>query len=202
MLYQQSDVAASEDLDDASDRSFSYNTNSENAPLITNLYGAGDCMLTFCKIFSAFTSICLFCSFLASLFALVVQTTIEEVLNRPIYMILQLYCIGFNCIAFLCEMELTEGIRNIQVLQSWTVRGIFYIFVSFFTLQETNSTEYVKGDFINWFSRRAACSILLCGTVYIILGMLCLKKVRDRKMAKYIQLLAQYEIQQTLISRS
>jgi len=169
MRYQQTQSDTSEDQDDTSNISFNYDTNPENIPLIPNLFGAGDCMLIFCKIFSVCTSISLFCSFLATIFSLLAQTSVDEIINRPVYVILQLYCVGFNCVAFLCEMELTESIRNMQVFQSWSIRGIFYVFVSFFSLQETNSIEYIKDDFINWFNRRAACSILLCGVVYIIL---------------------------------
>ena len=44
-------------------------------------------------------------------------------------------------VAFLCEMEWTETVRSTALLQYWTTRGIFYVFIALFTFHEYQSED-------------------------------------------------------------
>lgn len=125
-----------------------------------------DYMLCCCKVFSTFTSLCLFSILVLNSIATLVTISIEQFWTYPSRSILNLYSLSFNFIAFLCEMELTESIRNMQMLQSWTLRGFFYVFVSLFSIQETNINE---GSYFRAVNSLSTISVLFCGILYIIL---------------------------------
>lgn len=125
-----------------------------------------DYMLFCCKIFSTFTSLCLFSILVLNSIATLVTISIEQFWMYPSRSILNLYSLSFNFIAFLCEMELTESIRNMQMLQSWTLRGFFYVFISLFSIQETNIHE---GSYFRAVNSLSTSSVLFCGILYIIL---------------------------------
>jgi hypothetical protein len=60
------------------------------------------------------------------------------VLTAPTPYIIQLYLIIFCGACAYCEMEWTEIVRSLQILQNWIARGLFYLFIGL-TAQETNS---------------------------------------------------------------
>ncbi len=128
-----------------------------------------DYMLCCCKMFSTFTSLCLFSALVLNSLATLLTISIEELWKYPTRSILNLYSLIFNCIAFLCEMELTESIRNMQLLQSWTLRGFFYVFISLFSIQETNIHE---GSYFRVVNSLSTIGVLFCGILYIILVIL------------------------------
>lgn len=56
--------------------------------------------------------------------------------SSAIQLIIQLYQIMMCIIVILIEMESSEAIRTISILQSWGIRGLSYIFVGLLTFQE------------------------------------------------------------------
>ena len=73
--------------------------------------------------------------------------------------LLQLYILCYCCvmsIGIVCiEMELTETIRSMIVLQSWCLRGFFYAFVGLLSLQQIGGFSLTIVDqglpeFIKW----------------------------------------------------
>ena len=95
----------------------------------------------------------------------------------------------------LCEFELTETIRTFIILQNWITKGLSYIFVGLLAYNHTktrldnDSEEYVK------FS---SLSMIILGSIYSMMGVFCMKKLKDDRMAKYVQLLSHLEIQKAI----
>ena len=95
----------------------------------------------------------------------------------------------------MCEFELTETIRTFTILQNWMTRGLSYIFVGLLAYNHTeeslhsNTAAYVK------FS---SLSLIILGSIYSMMGLFCMKRLKDDRMAKYVQLLSHLEIQKAI----
>lgn len=61
-------------------------------------------------------------------------------------LIYRIFGLVFTSIGVLCEMEWTETIRNTSLLQFWTSRGMFYLFISLFTFREYGALTYQWSD--------------------------------------------------------
>jgi hypothetical protein len=95
-------------------------------------------------------------------------------------------------------MEWTESIRTFQLIQNWISRGLIYVFVGLLALDNNGEIlDYSVSDYVFF----APVSLIVFGVTYSILGLLCCKRFKDEKMAKYIQLLSHLEVQSAL-SRS
>jgi hypothetical protein len=85
-------------------------------------------------LFNIFSILNICCGFLACIVQLtvvifeLVNLFSSELLTSPCFY-LQFYTIVFTIGVVFTEMEWTETIRNIDLLQSWIYRGLFYIFV-------------------------------------------------------------------------
>ena len=113
----------------------------------------------------------------------------------PTDVIIRLYgillCIG----VILCELELTEVVRTFIVLQNWISRGFAYIFVAMLALNHgTLNLDSTTMKYVEF----STSSLICLGSLYIFMGIFCLKKLRDDKMARYIQLLSHLEIQKVI----
>jgi len=98
-------------------------------------------------------------------------------------------------IAFV-ELEWTQAIRSLTVLQSWTVRGLVYVFVALVVFQEMGSFSATMLVARNLrIVQLPSVALFGFGVLYALMGVLCLKRVRDSKMARYIQLLSHLEVQ-------
>lgn len=126
-----------------------------------------DYLLCSCKIFSIIVSAALFCIVLLNIVSTIATVSFEMLLTSPVRTILSFYCIFFSIVAFLCEMELTESVRSIQILQSWTLRGFFYIFVSLLTIQEAGVGN--GETFIMKYGCFSSAFLAICGILYVIL---------------------------------
>ena len=100
-------------------------------------------------------------------------------------------CVG----VVLAEFELTEVVRTFIIVQNWITRGLAYIFVGLLaydhdeTTLDSSSLAYVNVT---------SLGLIGIGGLYMVMGVACMKKLRDDKMAKYIQLLSHTEIQKAI----
>lgn len=110
---------------------------------------------------------------------------------------LQLYIVIFSVIIILNEMEWTALVRNSLVSYSWIARGLFYIFIGLILLDQ--QLGYRTGSqFVGLCSVLFGHSLVFSGLIYLIMGLLCLKRMRDDRMARYVQLLSYMEVQDTI----
>ena len=159
-------------------------------------------LLTIFIVISGFTAIMGSLSALSLCYYMIVEFTVDTPNidgDCIIHAIVQLYALTLCIVITFVEMEWTESIRSLTILQSWTVRGLSYIFVALLVFQEMGSlsaktlTErnlrLVQGPPIGLF---------FFGLLYTCMGILCLKRLRDSKMARYIQLLSHLEVQNVI----
>jgi hypothetical protein len=172
------------------------NQNLERVPIIQKGFsidakGADtDCLLGFFNLISYLTAISA-TTVLFSQIMLIFGGGSDNVPGTLIRIYGILLCIG----VILAEFELTEVVRTFIVIQNWISRGLLYIFVGLLannheeTTLDENSLSYVN---------LSSLSLIFLGLVYMIMGGFCMKKIRDDKMAKYIQLLSHTEIQKAI----
>lgn len=103
-------------------------------------------------------------------------------------------CLAAAIVAVEAEIAASDEMRNFFVFQSWFYRGMFYIFVGLLFIIEHSTINEALILFVNV----SAICLIASGLVYVTMGLLCLKPIKDRKMARYIQLLSQAEIQRAI----
>lgn len=153
------------------------------------------CFLVFYGGFSIFTTVCISVAFIVDCVLLIVATVMQSKFDT-LQLLLRLYLIAFNILAFFCEMEWTEAVRTTSLLQSWELRGLFYAFIGLFLIREFGAVFLFR---LNVAVYIVGCLMTFCGVVYTIMGMLCLKRVRNERTIRYIQLLSQYEVRFTCL---
>lgn len=91
--------------------------------------------LRFCSLLSSLAAFTLALVCVVHIICLLVITNFSDALGvyETAY---RLYGLSFAIIGVMCEMEWTETIRTTSLLQFWTSRGFFYIFVALFTVRE------------------------------------------------------------------
>mmetsp|Transcript_9566 Transcript_9566/g.14401 ORF Transcript_9566/g.14401 Transcript_9566/m.14401 type:complete len:190 (+) Transcript_9566:183-752(+) len=105
---------------------------------------------------------------------------------------LKIYCCCFTIIVILIEMEWTSTARQSIICQSWIWRGLFYAFIGF--LENSMHAGDDKTLPVEWALFVAATLMIVYGFIYAVMGLLNLKRLRDERMARYIQLLAYIEV--------
>jgi len=98
------------------------------------------------------------------------------------------------------EME-WNPIREFVLVQNWFSRGLAYIFVGLLALEETDE-KGLSNATAEMFVSFAALGLVVLGMLYSLMGICCLKRIRDQKMARYIQLLSHAEVQEALRERA
>jgi hypothetical protein len=204
--YQSIDLQPQHDFDNI--QTFG----SSNSTLSTNDRGY---FLKFCSLVSSLAALVL--SFVIVIHIIFIICISDLTSLRSIYeLVYRLYGLTFGCIGLMCEMEWTETIRTTSLLQYWTTRGLFYIFIALFTLQQYAeiplSIRLLDVDIIvlilgtilacvgllycimvsvNWY-RILTNAYLSC--LCLSQGLFCLKKIRDQKMARYLRILSGFEV--------
>jgi hypothetical protein len=157
MYYQQQDeldslpISWAEDLKQSNETI--YESNSANGMAQFSIGGrreggrsiqsgqSSNYFLQFCAIVSITTAATLVFDFFTQVICLMIITKFQE--PRDLYLLVyRLYGVMFVTIAIFCELEWTETIRTTAILQFWSTRGLFYIFISLFTLQEYAEIEF------------------------------------------------------------
>lgn len=99
--------------------------------------------LKFCSLISGLTALVLMLTIILHGFCIVVSTELKE--PKSFYeLIYRLYGLAFAVIAFFCEMEWTDTIRTTSLLQYWTTRGLFYVFIGLLSIQEYGNVSFGK----------------------------------------------------------
>ena len=89
--------------------------------------------------------------------------------NSAIHLIIQLYQIVMFVIVILIEMESSEAIRTMSILQSWGIRGLSYIFVGLLTFQEAGGLVTLPCTARLPFLKVPFCSLIGFGIIYSIM---------------------------------
>lgn len=114
--------------------------------------------------------------------------------------ILQLYLILFAILACFTELEWTGTVRNSILCQSWIFRGLIYMFIGTLAVKEDIPNDILVDTILGNINYFCGYVFVLFGGVYFVLGLLCIKRMRDRKMARYIALLAHNEVRHKIIN--
>lgn len=119
------------------------------------------------NVFSSVTATFLAAAAAASILLICFDTSLSDIVGIA-HLLLRLYSLVFMCLAFTCEMEWLEIVRQSAVFQNWIVRGIFYSYMGLFTFVEYG---HAKVDHISfgWVVKIVSVFILLLGLTYTIL---------------------------------
>lgn len=105
----------------------------------------------------------------------------------------RLYLAVFSAIAILIELEITPAARSSSLCQTWEYRGLGFVFLGLL-----HAYTYLDEDFeipiVLRLLNLTAYSLITSGVGYIILGLAKTKRIRDEKMARYIQLISFMEV--------
>jgi uncharacterized membrane protein len=85
-----------------------------------------------------------------------------------VHLVLRAYSLLFMLIAFLCEMEWLEAIRQSAVFQSWIFRGVFFSYLGLFSYVEYANFEIDKSRY-SWLVEAFSLSVFVSGVIYTIL---------------------------------
>lgn len=97
--------------------------------------------LQFCSIVSILTTLSIGLTVVVQFLCIVIMSHFNE--PRDAYLLVyRLYGFAFACTALCCEMEWTELIRTTSLLQYWSTRGLFYVFIALFLLREYAEVEW------------------------------------------------------------
>ncbi len=139
-----------------------------------------------------------------------VAITIKHHGVDDIYIFLfQCYDIGFAMIGVFCELELTETVRSTVILQYWTSRGLFYVYIALQVTQgyDNITLGHIAGMrvqlyylsltlivlamlYISLVSVAALCSgVKLC--LYCVLSRVCVV-LSESVMRKWLDMLSFY----------
>lgn len=85
-----------------------------------------------------------------------------------VHMALRLYSLVFMLVAFLCEMEWLEAIRQSTIFQNWVYRGMFFSYLGLFSYVEYANFQIDKSSY-SWLVEAFSLSVFASGLVYTAL---------------------------------
>lgn len=147
------------------------------------------------QFFSIYTVVSLVCTFVWDIFFVGRSIVLSK---EFFHILLQMYnpIIAFS--AILVEAELTDTIRGIDLLQSWTFRGFSYIFIGLLTKVQCDYSSITVPRTCVLLNSIVSGNLMIIGVIYAYLGLLSAKKIKDKKMANYIRLLSIHEMEQIM----
>mmetsp|Transcript_2436 Transcript_2436/g.5164 ORF Transcript_2436/g.5164 Transcript_2436/m.5164 type:complete len:184 (-) Transcript_2436:175-726(-) len=152
-----------------------------------------DFVLTAYAIFSKITA-----SFLALIAISSVVVTVRDTSfsgsNNIVHLMLRIYSLVFMCIAFLCEMEWLEPVRQSAVFHHWVFRGIFYSYLGLFSFVEFSNYRIDRLTY-SWIPETFSILVFSCGIAYSLLGIFNGQHIKNERTIEYIQLLTRNELQ-------
>mmetsp|Transcript_434 Transcript_434/g.764 ORF Transcript_434/g.764 Transcript_434/m.764 type:complete len:189 (-) Transcript_434:1602-2168(-) len=151
-----------------------------------------DYFLWFYATFSSTTAIILGFATVLSVFLILIDTRMRDSFE-VVHFMLRLYGLTLMVVAILSELEWFEAIRQSSILQNWTSRGIFLTFLGLFVFVEYSKLTLGRFKFVTMVAV-VSLVIVLCGCVYTGMGLMNLKRLKNEKTVRYIQLLSQYEV--------
>lgn len=88
----------------------------------------------------------------------------------------------------LVETEWEGCVKQLRLLEGWSIRGVFHIFLATFTLHIATATGISEFDrSVNLYSLVAGYSMLACGCLYVLGGLLCFGKIKRGKSFQIIK---------------
>ena len=112
-----------------------------------------------------------------------------------------MFCLG----VVLCECEWTSGMRETPLLQNWCGRGLFYAFVGLLAYDDKKVGGLEGGgllaELVGLGAHYAALAQVACGALYFVMGLCCLRRLRDHKLARWRLALLHAEVQDALHDR-
>uniref|UniRef100_A0A7S1ZES8 Uncharacterized protein n=1 Tax=Ditylum brightwellii TaxID=49249 RepID=A0A7S1ZES8_9STRA len=110
--------------------------------------------------------------------------------------ILRIYIFIFCFIFILTELELKWFEEKIPSLQNWMLRGWIYSFVGIIGAEEATSVQVqglmsekfqsvAAGHVVSIFLRVSSWAMAICGALYFLMGLICMKGVRDKHREQY-----------------
>lgn len=123
----------------------------------------------------------------------------------PIQYVLRIYVIVLCLLVILVELEWTRFARESFILRMWITRGLFYAFIGILGLEE-NDTSTKKGSSHTSISlnyiKAVAWVMVVCGTLYFLMGAFCLQIYYNRMRKDYEERLEHARhVRQSAISR-
>lgn len=118
-------------------------------------------------MFSTVTATCLLVVVCASVLFLILDTSLSNA-NAVVHLFLRLYGLIFMSLAFMCEMEWVEAIRQSTIFQNWLFRGIFYSFLGLFTYVEYQREDMAAVKY-GWVMDSIAITLSILGLVYTVM---------------------------------
>jgi hypothetical protein len=117
----------------------------------------------------------------------------------PLQEVVRVYMSVFCFFNLLTELELVKGASN------WMVRGIFYTFIGVVTLEQREAmiatglvhkpspSDYWKTMWASLIIEIASWWVIASGCLYFILGLFCMKGIRDRVRDQYQDRLKEWD---------
>jgi hypothetical protein len=129
-----------------------------------SLHGSRGYFLKFVGFIGGCTALTLGMTVVLHIFCIITESSFAKMVN--IYqLIYRCYGLLFAIIGFFCEMEWTEVIRTTTLLQFWTTRGFFYIFIALLTIQEYGDDVYLS-------SQNGWNLVVIVGLTLIVFGVI------------------------------
>ncbi|EWM28473.1 Golgi apparatus membrane protein TVP15 [Nannochloropsis gaditana] len=115
----------------------------------------------------------------------------------PLGIAIRVYGIVFSIGVVFTELGWTQAVRDTWLLQNWISRGAIYTFVGLLSIKQEVEHE-ARINIVNVFIYCAGLGLIGLGVLYFVMGVFCLKGVRDRRAADYTILKSQAELEEAL----
>jgi hypothetical protein len=87
---------------------------------------------------------------------------------HPISLAFQLYGLGLSIIVIFLELDATESIRSTLLFQSWTIRGLMYVFIGLFII-EVHSGLFQPSSYLYLVLLFSGPYMCLVGFIYLVM---------------------------------
>eukprot|EP00753_Platysulcus_tardus_P005378 PLAT13235.1.p1 GENE.PLAT13235.1~~PLAT13235.1.p1 ORF type:complete len:260 (+),score=69.09 PLAT13235.1:528-1307(+) len=101
--------------------------------------------------------------------------------------IVRVYGILFALLAILTELDWARLRRQLQLLQSWLFRGLFYIFVGLLSFESGNAAMSGSSS-ERLLDEVAGAAMAALGALYCVMELLCCRVWRNRRIAEKARL--------------
>jgi len=109
--------------------------------------------------------------------------------------VIRIYVFALTFPIVLVQLGWTKTMKESLISKKWTVRGLFYIFIGVLVLQSHDGEAWSDSTAVA-IVFCCAYAMILSGLLYFVLGILCLKKVYEAKLAAYNESLAEHKAKQ------
>jgi len=121
------------------------------------------------QLFTAVSSLTICGGIIASISQFIsILSRLPYLLDHPISLAFQLYGLGFSIMVMFLELDATESIRATLMFQSWTIRGLMYIFIGLFII-EVHSGFFQPNAYLYLALLFAGPYMCLVGSIYLVM---------------------------------